>query len=162
MVLAVLDPQRHEVTVVNAGHLPPLLRRGPKAVSSRSAEAETGLPLGVDRDVGLWPCALPLAPGETLVLYTDGITEAMNAADELYGLPRLLTVVGIGPRSRQHAGPSDSRRREAIRRRPLAERRHVPDVFRAGENGVGPFFTKNLPQRRGEKVKETTLFAPKV
>ena len=35
MVLAVLDPRRHEVTVVNAGHLPPLLRRGPRSGRSR-------------------------------------------------------------------------------------------------------------------------------
>ena len=84
MVLAVLDPRRHEVTIVNAGHLPPLWRRGPGAVEP-VAEAEAGLPLGVDRDVDYAPCTLPLAPGESLVLYTDGITEAMNAKDELYG-----------------------------------------------------------------------------
>ena len=34
MVLAVLDPRRHEVMVVNAGHLPPLLRRGPDQVEA--------------------------------------------------------------------------------------------------------------------------------
>jgi len=90
MVLAVLDPQRHEVTVVNAGHLPPLLRRGSGKVEA-VAEAETRLPLGVDYEVVYDQCTLPLAPGESLSLYTDGITEAMNAQDELYGSQRLLT-----------------------------------------------------------------------
>jgi len=93
MVLAVLDPRRHEVTVVNAGHLPPLLRRGPGIVEA-VGEAETRLPLGVDHDVEYAPCILPLAPGESLLLYTDGITEAMNANGELYGSQRLLALLG--------------------------------------------------------------------
>ena len=36
---------------------------------------------------------MPLAPGDSLVLYTDGITEAMNAKDELYGQTRLLELL---------------------------------------------------------------------
>ncbi len=101
MVLAVLDPRRHEVTVVNAGHLPPLLRRGPAAVEA-VGEAETRLPLGVDHDVDYAATAvLPLAPGDSLVLYTDGITEAMNAQDELYGSQRLLEAVGRRRRRRR-------------------------------------------------------------
>jgi sigma-B regulation protein RsbU (phosphoserine phosphatase) len=55
--------------------------------------AEAGLPLSVKRDTDYTPVTLPLAPGEALVLYTDGITEAMNAKDELYGLPRLLMLL---------------------------------------------------------------------
>jgi len=101
MVLAVLDPRRHEVTIVNAGHLPPLWRHGPRAVEP-VAEAETGLPLGVDRDVDYAHCMLPLSPGDSLILYTDGITEAMNVAGELYGSRRLLALLNsdvdrVGP-----------------------------------------------------------------
>ncbi len=92
MVLAVLDPRRHGVTVVNAGHLPPLWRRGPRAVEP-VGESEANLPLGVDHEVEYAQHTLPLAPGDALVLYTDGITEAMNAKDELYGLPRLLAAL---------------------------------------------------------------------
>ena len=93
MVLAVLDPRRHEVTVVNAGHLPPLLRRGPAAVEA-VGEAETRLPLGVDREVDYPQFVFPLAAGDSLVLYTDGITEAMNSQDNLYGSQRLLKLLG--------------------------------------------------------------------
>ena len=57
------------------------------------ADAEGGLPLGVDRNADYAPCVMPLLPGNTLILYTDGITEAMNAKDELYGFPRLLAVL---------------------------------------------------------------------
>ncbi len=92
MVLAVLDPRTHEVTIVNAGHLPPLWRYGPNGVEP-VAEDESGLPLGVDRDVDYAACALPLSPGDSLVLYTDGITEAMNAAGELYGFSRLMALL---------------------------------------------------------------------
>lgn len=93
MVIAVLDPKQHLVTIVNAGHLPPLLRRGPGAVEPL-ADAESRLPLGIDRDVEYAECVQLLAPGESIVLYTDGITEAMNAKDELYGSKRLLSLLG--------------------------------------------------------------------
>jgi phosphoserine phosphatase RsbU/P len=92
MVLVVLDPRRHEATIVNAGHMPPLWRRGTNTVES-AAEAETNLPLGVDRDVDYATCAVPLAPGDSITLYTDGITEAMNTANELYGSERLLAML---------------------------------------------------------------------
>ncbi len=105
MVLAVLDPRRHEVTIVNAGHLPPLWRYWPNGVEP-VAEAESGLPLGVDRDVDYASCEMPLSPGDSLVLYTDGITEAMNTAGELYGFSRLMALLSsdvdrvakLGPR----------------------------------------------------------------
>ncbi len=92
MVLAVLDPGRHEVTVVNAGHLPPLWWRGAKGIEA-VAESQACLPLGIDRDGQYQPCALKLLPGEALLLYTDGITEAMNSQDELYGSHRLRRLL---------------------------------------------------------------------
>ena len=93
MVLAVLDPRKHEVTIVNAGHLPPLWRHGANSVEP-VAQAETGLPLGVDREVDYGHNKVSLSPGDSLILYTDGITEAMNAASELYGSRRLLALLG--------------------------------------------------------------------
>jgi phosphoserine phosphatase RsbU/P len=93
MVFAVLDPRRHEVAIVNAGHLPPLLRHSRAGVEALAQE-ETRLPLGVDREVDYVQHTLPLTAGDTLVLYTDGITEAMNAADQLYGPRRLVTLLG--------------------------------------------------------------------
>jgi len=89
LVLCVLDPLRHEVTVVNAGHLPPLLRRSPSNIEAM-AEAEARLPLGINPAESYLQCAVSLAPGDCVTLYTDGITEAMNASDELYGSQRLL------------------------------------------------------------------------
>lgn len=91
-VLSVLDPVRHQVTVVNAGHLPPLLRQHDGTVLA-VAEEETKYPLGVDGNVDYTPITLPIAPGDSMVLYTDGITEAMNSREELYGRARLSTKV---------------------------------------------------------------------
>ena len=88
MVLCVLDPARHEVTIVNAGHMPPLLRRGTTAVEP-IGEDQTGLPLGVDDEAVYDQYTLALEPGDSLTLYTDGITEAMNPLSDLYGQQRL-------------------------------------------------------------------------
>jgi serine phosphatase RsbU (regulator of sigma subunit) len=93
LVLAVLDMQRHEVALVNAGHLPPLLRRGPGKIEA-VVEAETHLPLGVEYDTRYSQHVLPLEPENLLALYTDGITEAMNDQDQLYGAARLRSQLG--------------------------------------------------------------------
>ena len=90
LVLAVLDAQRHEVTLVNAGHLPPLLRRAAGKIEA-VVESESHLPLGVDAATEYPQNVLTLQPREMLTLYTDGITEAMNDGGELYGIARLRT-----------------------------------------------------------------------
>ena len=87
-VLAVLDPAKHEVTVVNAGHMAPLLRHGPNSVEPISEEI-TGVPLGVSDGYEYEQATYQIAPGGFLTLFTDGISEAMNVANELYGIKRL-------------------------------------------------------------------------
>jgi phosphoserine phosphatase RsbU/P len=89
LVLAVLDPAENTVTLVNAGHLPPILRH-PKRGVEMLGEEISNLPLGVDHDTCYEQAIYPLGPGDSLTLYTDGITEAMNATGELYGQDRLL------------------------------------------------------------------------
>ena len=88
LVLCMLDPTKHEVTIVNAGHMPPVLRSGPGKVEAL-AEKESSFPIGVVEDVEYSQCTLTLEAGQCITLYTDGISEAMNDADELYGIPRL-------------------------------------------------------------------------
>ncbi|HZZ72301.1 MAG TPA: SpoIIE family protein phosphatase [Pirellulales bacterium] len=87
-VLTVLDPFSHEVTLVNAGHMAPLLRHGPKQVRPIGDEI-TGVPLGVTDGFEYEQATYQLAPGDFLTLFTDGISEAMNVNNELYGLKRL-------------------------------------------------------------------------
>jgi phosphoserine phosphatase RsbU/P len=89
-VVSVLDAKRHEVTVVNAGHMPPLVRRANGAIETLG-EAETRLPLGVDGDMEYPQRKFAFGQGDYLAMYTDGVTEAMNDQGELYGRQRLLT-----------------------------------------------------------------------
>jgi serine phosphatase RsbU (regulator of sigma subunit) len=81
----------------NAGHNPPLLVQH---FSTRSATllARTGPALGILDDVNWYQKQTRLAPGDVMVLYTDGITDAENADQAFYGLDRLMNVVQTGSR----------------------------------------------------------------
>lgn len=86
--LAVLDPAAHTLTIVNAGHLPPLARTRKSKVEALGT-ANSGLPLGIQPDVEYRQSIVKLAVGATVLLYTDGVTEAMNRSQEIYGTARL-------------------------------------------------------------------------
>ncbi len=92
MVLFVLDGNTHQVTLVNAGHMPPLLRRRSGEVEE-VADQIAGVPVGVLPDFEYEQATLPLAPGELLVAFTDGFSEARNAQDELFGLERVAEAL---------------------------------------------------------------------
>ena len=82
-----VDGERHAVEIALAGHQPPLhLSRRSGEVAHRG---EGGLPLGVDRTATYVSAPVPLSPGDTLLLYTDGVVEAMNRSDKQYGTARL-------------------------------------------------------------------------
>jgi sigma-B regulation protein RsbU (phosphoserine phosphatase) len=85
MVYAVLDPVKRTLTFANAGHLPPVVADAP---GTKFLETETGLPLGIRRGA-YSECTIALQDGSRVVLYSDGITEATNPADEEYGTKRL-------------------------------------------------------------------------
>lgn len=78
-----------EVEICNAGHCPPLLVRG---ANVEPIEA-TGVPVGLFCVSNFASRSCALDPGDMMVLYTDGITEARNPADEEYGEQRLMTLV---------------------------------------------------------------------
>lgn len=86
--VAVVDPDRQSLTVVNAGHMPPLLRSRAGQVEPIGADA-AGLPLGVVGDYPYQSTTHNLEPGGFLTLFTDGISEAMDPDGQLYGLQRL-------------------------------------------------------------------------
>lgn len=88
LILAVVEPRTHEVTLANAGHMAPLLRRASGKVDAVGEEC-AGLPIGIDADYEYEEFRMTLEPGETLTLFTDGFSEAMNQANDLYGIERM-------------------------------------------------------------------------
>jgi serine phosphatase RsbU (regulator of sigma subunit) len=87
----VLDPRTGQLLYCNAGHNPPLLVRGDDTVQLLEA---TGLPLGISRDAAYEQNTSHLAPGDVLVLFSDGVTEACPPeTDDEFGEQRLIALV---------------------------------------------------------------------
>lgn len=91
MFLAILDFATGELAFSNAGHNPPAVIGPDGAVSWM--RLPRGVFLGIMEEAVYKTSRLPLAPGTRLVAFTDGVTEAMNTALELFGTPRLQDVL---------------------------------------------------------------------
>jgi sigma-B regulation protein RsbU (phosphoserine phosphatase) len=94
MAVVVLDLERHEVQLANAGHLPPYLRRHDATVEPVGVD-QISVPLGVIDELTCDQLIVPLEAGDSLVMFTDGISEAMNMNNDLYGLARICEQVGL-------------------------------------------------------------------
>lgn len=88
-VLAVLDYENNTMTIANAGHLPPLCRKADGSISQLGVK-ETGMPLGIAKEQRYEQLEISLDPDETILFYTDGVTEAMNQNNDLYHRNRLV------------------------------------------------------------------------
>src|SRR5215471_7217741 len=86
----ILDATNRNLVFANAGHNPPLVL---DADGSARFLEQGGLPLGMFRDTRYYEYYLTLDPGQLLVLYTDGVTEAINSAEEEFGRDRLVKAV---------------------------------------------------------------------
>lgn len=84
-----LDPDGH-LEFINAGHPSPfLIRRG----VAEEAFTEGSYPVGLVPEAQYTAACVKLEPGDTLVLFTDGVTEAMDPDEQLFGVPRLRQVL---------------------------------------------------------------------
>jgi len=90
---ALLAPASGELVSVCAAHPFPLLRR---AGGGLEELGQGSLPLGVRDDLAPEPQASTLGPGDLLVLYTDGLAEAVNAQAEAFGYERIAALVRPG------------------------------------------------------------------
>ena len=87
--IGVLDVRTGDVTYVNAGHNPPLVARGGESIlRPRDAGPFIGPIEGVTYTTG----TLTLEPGDRLVVYSDGVTEAMDPREEQFGEARLASM----------------------------------------------------------------------
>jgi serine phosphatase RsbU (regulator of sigma subunit) len=89
LVYALVGPNQNEFVYCNAGHPPPIVVR---ADASRPVEflPRTGMVVGVMEETSWETAAISLEPGDYVVIYSDGMTEAINPAGELYGRERLV------------------------------------------------------------------------
>jgi len=96
VALMVLQPRSHEVCIVNAGHMAPLLRHADGTIEE-IGQAVSGLPIGVADDMEYEPLTINMAIGDSLTAYTDGIPDAQSIRDEFFGTERLLTELNAKP-----------------------------------------------------------------
>ncbi|MFC2036488.1 GAF domain-containing protein [Chloroflexota bacterium] len=88
---AILHSDSAEISFVNAGHMPPVVMR---AGDGTAEELRTGgLALGVLPNVEYEQRTTRLAPGDLLVLYTDGVTDAINSSEQMFGRERLIEMI---------------------------------------------------------------------
>ncbi len=88
----IYDPQSRTLTYASAGHNPPRLKRCRDGTLD-SLDGATALPLGIFAEQTYPERTYRLMPGDRLVLYTDGITEAQNEYGEMFGVARLDKVL---------------------------------------------------------------------
>jgi sigma-B regulation protein RsbU (phosphoserine phosphatase) len=100
-VLMILDPAKHTLTIVNAGHPAPLLRGADGSMTPIGRET-SALPLGIMPDQVYGSSLVTLEPGSLVLAFTDGVTEAMSESQEIYGQERFLQFL------KKAGGPIDN------------------------------------------------------
>jgi phosphoserine phosphatase RsbU/P len=115
-LLVVLDVNLHRLSVVNAGHPCPLIRRRDGRLEE-FGKSVSGLPLAIMPDFRYEMAETTLEPGETVILYTDGVTDAMNGASQRIGETAFQQAI-------KSAGPGAQSIGEAVVKAVL---RHVAD-----------------------------------
>lgn len=91
--LAEYDPVHRTVHYINAGHNNPILRRASGQIERLDVG---GLPFGIMPDAKYESATVTLAPGDWLIIFTDGLVEAENAHQDEYGETRLLSAIEAG------------------------------------------------------------------
>ncbi|HMG03456.1 MAG TPA: SpoIIE family protein phosphatase [Edaphobacter sp.] len=85
---AEFDPRTRMLTYVNAGHNPPMILRGRATIALEA----TGMVIGLLPEVPYTEANVSLQPGDVLIAFTDGISEAMNAAEDEWGEERMVAA----------------------------------------------------------------------
>ena len=94
--LAEFDPLTRTLTYTNAGHNAPVLRRNSGAIEHLD---RGGMPLGILGDAAYESGQTSLQPGDWLVMFSDGLVEAMNARGDEYSEPRMINLLQAGASS---------------------------------------------------------------
>jgi serine phosphatase RsbU (regulator of sigma subunit) len=89
----VLDPVTHTITAVNAAHPSPLLRRAAGQLEEVAPRAHSGPPLAVEAGYAYTALRVELQPGDSLVLFSDGVTDALNVHGRQLGISGVRAAV---------------------------------------------------------------------
>ncbi len=92
-LLVVIDPTSDTLSIVNAGHMPPIIRSSADGTISEPGEEESGLPIAIDEGMEYAVTTCEFREGDLAVMYTDGINEAMDIDDEEWGTEPLREIV---------------------------------------------------------------------
>jgi phosphoserine phosphatase RsbU/P len=102
--LAEIDLRTREMHYVNAGHNDPILRRVSGAIERLSAGGPPfGLPPLTDQPIAYASARVQLQPGDLLIIFTDGLVEAINDSEEEYRETRLLASIESAPKEGSEA-----------------------------------------------------------
>jgi sigma-B regulation protein RsbU (phosphoserine phosphatase) len=99
-VIGEYDPSSRRLIYVNAGHNSPILRRANGGIERLDSSS---LPFGILREATFVAATVDLQPGDTLVLFTDGVVEAFNSAGEEFTDARWLRLIRDLPNLRAQA-----------------------------------------------------------
>lgn len=94
LILLLLDPEKRKLKISSAGHFPPILRTR----DNRASELQIlkNFPVGVSEDNEYTDTEYMLNPGDRIVLYTDGVTEALDSKGNIFGKDRLKQAIAQG------------------------------------------------------------------
>lgn len=95
-LVMVIDPRSDKVTIVNAGHMAPVVRNSSDGSITEPGEEESGLPIAIDDGMDYEAVDFAMGVGDLAVMYTDGINEAMDTQDEEFGLDRVRELTAEG------------------------------------------------------------------
>jgi serine phosphatase RsbU (regulator of sigma subunit) len=94
LVICRVSPTDNTLTMCSAGHMSPIIRRVDASLHEPLEHAYRGLPLGVDDAASYCSVTVPIAEGEYVLLFSDGVTDAMNLQDQRYlkgGISNVMT-----------------------------------------------------------------------
>lgn len=102
-ILGVIDLKTNVITLANAGHMSPVIKKADGTVEEISDET-TGIPIGIMSDYGYDVIERHIAPGDIFTLVTDGVDEAMDPVGNLYGKDRVIDFIRNGPSDPEQLG----------------------------------------------------------
>jgi serine phosphatase RsbU (regulator of sigma subunit) len=92
LLVMVINPRSHELSIVNAGHLTAVLRHVDGTIKQVGKE-KSSLPLGIVPEMTYESMQYQIAPGDSIVGFTDGVTESMNDNREIFGRAKLDAII---------------------------------------------------------------------